>query len=128
MTDTVTFARAMGPASATEAHRLRHEARDWLAGLEMDDEGRDPVLAAVNEAVENAVEHAYPAGSDGVVEMTLWVESDSVNVQVCDHGRWMQQADGPTPPGIPAPRGRGIVLMQRSGARAASRPAAAGTG
>src|ERR1700759_2165927 len=60
MTDTVQFARAMGPASALEAHRLRHEAQGWLAGLDMDDEARERVLTAVSEAVENAVEHAYP--------------------------------------------------------------------
>lgn len=114
MTDTVSFARAVGPASAAEAHRLRHEARSWLEGLDMEPDGRDRVLAAVSEAVENAVEHAYPIGSDGTVELTLWVEQDAVNVQVCDHGQWDGQAADPAPPGAEVRRGRGIVLMHRS--------------
>lgn len=130
MTDAVQFARAVGPASAPEAHRLRHEARTWLAGLDMDTETRDQVLAAVNEAVENAVEHAYPANADGTVELALWVERDAVNVQVTDHGHWRDapaQDGGPAAPGSTVPRGRGIVLMHRSVDSVAIRHDADGT-
>lgn len=123
MTDNVEFARTTGSASAGEAHRLRHEAASWLAGLDMDDDDREQVLAAVNEAVENAVEHAYPRDtgppavtepSTGTIELTLWVERDAVNVQVTDHGHWPEVPGTPAQPGSTTPRGRGIVLMHRS--------------
>jgi anti-sigma regulatory factor (Ser/Thr protein kinase) len=113
MTDAVEFARAVRPARADEAARMRHEARDWLAGLDIDQEARERVLTAVAEAVENAVEHAYPGDAEGTVELTLWCEKDAVNVRVTDHGRWSENAE-PAAPGSHARRGRGFVLMQRS--------------
>ena len=113
MTDAVEFARAVHPARVDEAQRMRHEARDWLAGLDLDQEARERVLMAVAEAVENAVEHAYPQGAEGTVELTLWCEEDSVNVRVTDHGTW-SDASEPAAPGSDAPRGRGFVIMQRS--------------
>ncbi|PVZ14211.1 ATP-binding protein [Actinomycetospora cinnamomea] len=113
MTDAVEFARAVHPARADEAARMRHEARDWLAGLELDQDARERVLIAVSEAVENAVEHAYPGDAEGTVELTLWCEADSVNVRVTDHGTW-SEGSAPAAPGSHAARGRGFVLMQRS--------------
>ncbi len=127
MTDAVEFARAMGPASAGEARRLRHEAREWLAGLDLDDETRDRVLTAVSEAVENAVEHAYPQGEAGSVELTLWCEPRAVNVAVTDHGAWAAENGGPTAPHGGDARGRGIVLMHRSVDSVAIRHGSTGT-
>src|SRR4051812_11127275 len=126
MTDAVEFARAVHPARADEAQRMRHEARDWLAGLDIDQDARDRVLTAVSEAVENACEHAYPQGAEGTVELTLWCEQDAVNVRVTDHGTWTDAGE-PAPPGSPAPRGRGFVLMQRSVDSVAVRHTRAGT-
>jgi serine/threonine-protein kinase RsbW len=113
MTDAVEFARAVHPASADEAQRMRHEARDWLAGLDIDQEARERVLTAVAEAVENACEHAYPQDAEGTVELTLWCEEDSVNVRVTDNGQWSEGSQ-PAADGSHARRGRGFVLMQRS--------------
>jgi anti-sigma regulatory factor (Ser/Thr protein kinase) len=129
MTDAVEFARAVGPASAGEARRLRHEAREWLAGLDLDDDTRDRVLAAVSEAVENAVEHAYPGGEAGSIELTLWCEPRAVNVAVTDHGAWAAETGtaGPAAPNSTAPRGRGIVLMHRSVDSVAIRHGVGGT-
>ena len=114
MTDAVEFARVVHPARADEAARMRHEARDWLAGLELDQDARERVLIAVSEAVENAVEHAYPSDhAEGTVELTLWCEEDSVNVRVTDNGTW-SEGSTPAADGSHAVRGRGFVLMQRS--------------
>jgi serine/threonine-protein kinase RsbW len=126
MTDAVEFARAVHPARADEAQRMRHEARDWLAGLDIDQDARERVLTAVSEAVENAVEHAYPQEAEGTVELTLWCEADSVNVRVTDQGRW-SGGSGPADPGSNAPRGRGFVLMHRSVDSVAIRHTAKGT-
>lgn len=127
MTDAVEFARAVHPARADEAQRMRHEARDWLAGLDIDQDARERVLTAVSEAVENACEHAYPGDdTEGTVELTLWCEKDAVNVRVTDNGQW---SEGSTPagPGSHARRGRGFVLMHRSVDSVAIRHSAGGT-
>lgn len=126
MTDALEFARAVYPARVDEAQRMRHEARDWLAGLDIEQDARERVLTAVAEAVENACEHAYPQDTEGTVELTLWCEADAVNVRVTDHGRW-SEGSAPAPPGSPAPRGRGFVLMQRSVDSVAIRHTRAGT-
>lgn len=126
MTDAVEFARVVHPARADEAHRMRHEVRDWLAGLDLEQDARDRVLIAVSEAVENAVEHAYPGDAEGTVELTLWAETDAVNVRVTDDGAW-SEGSVPAAPGSHATRGRGFVLMQRSVDSVAIRHSAAGT-
>ncbi|GAA4862830.1 ATP-binding protein [Actinomycetospora straminea] len=126
MTDAVEFARAVHPARADESQRMRHEARDWLAGLDIDQDTRERVLIAVSEAVENAVEHAYPGGTDGTIELTLWCEADAVNVRVTDNGQWSDAA-APATQGSHAPRGRGFVLMQRSVDSVAVRHTSRGT-
>jgi serine/threonine-protein kinase RsbW len=113
MTDRMEFARAVRPAHVGEATRLRGEVRGWLSQLEADEDTRERVLAAVSEAVDNAVEHAYPDGAEGTVELTLWVEADAINVSVVDHGAWHDGAP-PAGPGSHATRGRGIVLMHHS--------------
>lgn len=113
MTDRMEFARAVRAARVGEATRLRGEVRGWLADLDIDEDTRERVLTAVSEAVDNAVEHAYPDDAEGTVELTLWVEPDAVNVSVVDHGAW-HEASTPAAPGSHAPRGRGIVLMHRS--------------
>lgn len=127
MTDAVEFARAMGPASAGEARRLRHEAREWLAGLDLDEDTRERVLTAVSEAVENAVEHAYPGDDAGTVELTLWCEPRAVNVAVTDHGAWPTGTVGDIATDTTSSRGRGIVLMHRSVDSVAIRHGDAGT-
>ena len=126
MTDAVEFARVVHPARADEAQRMRHEARDWLAGLDLEQETRERVLTAVSEAVENAVEHAYPEDAEGTVELTLWAEADAVNVRVTDNGHW-SEGSVPAAPGSHATRGRGFVLMHRSVDSVAIRHTAAGT-
>jgi len=126
MTDAVEFARVVHPARADEAARMRHEARTWLAGLELDQDARERVLIAVSEAVENAIEHAYPSDAEGTVELTLWCEADSVNVRVTDHGTWSGGSE-PVADGSHAARGRGFVLMQRSVDSVAIRHTRSGT-
>lgn len=127
MSDAVEFARAVHPARADEAQRMRHAAREWLAGLDIDQEARERVLAAVSEAVENACEHAYPRDDvEGTVELTLWSEKDAVNVRITDNGQWAESS-APAAPGSHATRGRGIVLMHRSVDSVAIRHTADGT-
>ncbi|WP_394616856.1 ATP-binding protein [Lentzea sp. JNUCC 0626] len=97
------------PADAHEVGPVRHHLRAWLkdSGL-TDDEASDLVLA-VSEAINNSVEHAYPGGSGGTVDVRARVEPDgSARVDVTDRGQWR------IPPPALTMRGRGLLLMRES--------------
>jgi serine/threonine-protein kinase RsbW len=136
----VEFARVVRAAHPEQVGHLRHEARRWLTDLGLPEDEQESVLLAVNEAVENAVEHAYADEDEGVVELTLWAEPGVVNVAVVDHGRWREPGEDESATVEEAPtggeesavgthgaRGRGIVLMHRSVDSVAIRHDAAGT-
>lgn len=89
----VEFARVVRAAHPEQVGHLRHEARRWLTDLGLPEAEQESVLLAVNEAVENAVEHAYADEDEGVVELTLWAEPGIVNVAVVDHGRWREPGE-----------------------------------
>lgn len=105
------------PAEPGAAARSRRLTGRWLAslcGLDAPcDVGADLVLA-VNEAVSNCIEHAYPGQSSGTV--TLQADAThsggpacaglQVTVQVSDHGSWR------APPTDPGHRGRGLEMMR----------------
>jgi anti-sigma regulatory factor (Ser/Thr protein kinase) len=90
---------------------LRHDFGDWLDGLALDEDDAYGLLLAVNEAVSNAVEHAYGPRGDpaGTVRLTAGLGRDgTVRVVVADRGRWR------TPPAALTSRGRGLLLMRES--------------
>lgn len=49
---------------------------------------RFALVAAVGDAVDNAVEQAYLGEAKGGVIMRIEVNSDTISVDVVDHGRW----------------------------------------
>lgn len=90
----------------------RRRVRAWLEAVSWPSAQIDDVVYAVNEAVSNAVEHAYTA-DDRVrtVELSFHVEhavdrSRRARVQVGDHGRW-----SPPVPRVEY-RGFGLILMR----------------
>lgn len=92
------------PATPDSLALVREHLRERVRKLGMD--GRtDDVLLAVNEAVSNAVRHAYPGGS-GTVDLDLSDEDDAVIVVVRDQGR------GPHGHDDSAGSGFGIEIMQ----------------
>jgi anti-sigma regulatory factor (Ser/Thr protein kinase) len=87
---------------------LRRQVTGWTEQLGFSDvTGQDIVLAA-DEAVSNAIEHAYP---DSGGTLTLFAaptrQADSVRIIVSDHGLWRP------PPADPGFRGRGLAMMQQ---------------
>ena len=50
---------------------VRDAMRGWLAGAGVDAGDSEIVVLAAGELCANAVEHAYPAGSDAAVEVAL---------------------------------------------------------
>ena len=98
------------PADAVHLCRLRHAMNEYLSAFPLTSDRRDEIVLAVGEAAANAVEHAYRGLPEpGVIDVTLWTESDALCVQVRDHGRWREPPSGPRPPG----QGLGVVLMRR---------------
>ena len=102
------FRRALNPADPDTVARVRADFGAWLAEhcppavtLHHD------VLLAVNEALANAVEHAYP-GSSGIVDLLAQHDpvGDALSITVQDYGSWRP----PTPTG--SMRGRGLLLMR----------------
>ncbi len=95
------------PANPGELARLRHEARDWLTSTGVDPARTEDAVLALGEAAANAVEHAYPDGEDGEIEVELTRDDDAgVCMVVRDFGRWRS-------PAAPGRRGRGIWIMRR---------------
>jgi anti-sigma regulatory factor (Ser/Thr protein kinase) len=98
------------PADAEQLRTLRHELRRCLASLPMSQDRQEEVVLAVSEAAGNAVQHAYDPDEAGVVELTLWTESDALCVVIGDRGRWRE----PRPSaGRPGTGGLGLVLMRQ---------------
>ncbi len=69
--------------------RLRGELSDWLAGAGLDGQHAQRVRLAVNEALTNAVVHAFVGARPGTVLLVAETVRDGVDVRVLDDGRGM---------------------------------------
>ncbi|WP_309115317.1 ATP-binding protein [Saccharothrix sp.] len=97
------------PADAGLLSAVRMRLDEWLLGVGLPDDDRYDLLVAVNEAVSNAVEHAYDPGARGSVRVAGEVRPDgSVHVVVADDGTWR------VPPVELSDRGRGLLLMREN--------------
>jgi hypothetical protein len=97
--DDVTFVVASSPAVLGDRVSLtlpgRHEGlaslratvRRWLTEVEADDAEVGAVTMAVNEAVENAIEHAHRLSAEPF-EVELERAGEEITVIVRDRGRW----------------------------------------
>jgi PAS domain S-box-containing protein len=96
------------PATPEQLAVIRRAVRRWASASALDEETTDDLQLAINEAVANAVEHAYGAGPAGLVEYSLTRSGDgSIEVCVRDHGRWRP------PPTDSGSRGRGLALIRQ---------------
>jgi serine phosphatase RsbU (regulator of sigma subunit)/anti-sigma regulatory factor (Ser/Thr protein kinase) len=95
------------PATPDRLAAIRRSVRRWAVAAALDEDTTDDLQLAVNEAVANAVEHAYGAGPAGTVEFSLSGTDDgSLEVCVRDSGRWRP------PPTDRGHRGRGLALIR----------------
>ena len=99
------------PAVATSAGGIRRRIRPWLTGLGWPEDELDDIVMAVDEAVANVVDHAYPPGpATGDVHVYAWIATAAphrrVVVSITDRGRWrpVPQDNGN--------RGRGLLVMR----------------
>ena len=88
---------------------LRLRLERWLQQSGCDTERVESVLLAANEAISNAIEHAYADTEPGPVHIRGQVLPDgTIRIAVADQGSWR-----PAQPG--GYRGRGILMMQECG-------------
>lgn len=96
-------------ATPRDVPAVRAELRRWAQAIGIGAEQAQDVILAVDEAVANAVEHAYarlegPPGSIAVFAGRE-LSGSSVHVVVSDTGEWQP------PPSEPGFRGRGVSMM-----------------
>ena len=106
------FADSGVAADARNACRLRDEFAGWLRGrVDLDDVRFNDVVLAVNEALANAAEFAYPQ-KDGIGTLDVEAVRDraaaTLTVTITDRGCWRE----PDPARQGRVRGRGIPLMR----------------
>lgn len=99
------------PADAVSISVARAALRRWLADWSWPAGQLDDIVLAVNEAVSNAVEHAYLDQAPGMVDIRGEIQATPpgqhrVTIIVRDHGRWRP------PPIEDENRRRGIPIMQ----------------
>ncbi|MGE3285638.1 MAG: SpoIIE family protein phosphatase [Pseudonocardia sp.] len=110
------------PARAEELRGLRRSVAGWLATAGIAGEPADDLQLALGEAVANSVEHAYPDGTTGAVEVGLQLgPGGAVDVLVRDFGTWRP------PPVDRGYRGRGLDLIRLLSSEAAVEPGPGGT-
>ena len=120
---------------ATTARTVRGAVREWASGAGLETETVEAVVLAVEEAVANAIDHAYPpdpqeahdtdaAGSAGrrvVVSAASRPCGGGVAVSVVDNGTWRP---APLDPGH---RGRGVRVIGAISQRSTITPGEHGT-
>jgi serine/threonine-protein kinase RsbW len=96
-------------ADPTQLPALRQQLRRCVAGLPIPPLRQSETVLAVDEAVSNAVQHAYAPDEHGPIDLTIWTEPDALCIQIRDHGHWCEDDPGHDEPCA----GLGITLMQR---------------
>jgi len=74
------------PARAENVAVVRHAIAGLGERLGMDEPAVADLKTVVTEAAMNVVVHAYPEGSDGVLEVDAFAEGDGLTVEVRDQG------------------------------------------
>ena len=95
------------PADPWALQAMRATTTQWLARASTDDTEIYEIVLALNEAVENSIEHGHRR-EDRLIALLLERENDHVRITVRDEGRW-READQDIDPGE---RGRGFTLMR----------------
>jgi anti-anti-sigma factor len=94
-------------ARADQLAVVREAMRSWLASARVDAGDAEVVVLAAGELCANAVEHAYPPGTEAAVEVMLAREpGGGLTLIVRDRGRWRP------PPEDPGARGRGLSIVR----------------
>jgi anti-sigma regulatory factor (Ser/Thr protein kinase) len=66
---------------------VRGRIRKFAQSFRLSTEVIDNLELAVDEAVANAIEHAYPNREDGVIHVRAWKADDKLHVAIRDWGK-----------------------------------------
>jgi anti-sigma regulatory factor (Ser/Thr protein kinase) len=98
MTATTGYYRIRFAADPVQLIFFRAGLNAWLRGLRWPEPERIDAVLAISEACTNSVQHAYPAGEPGHVDVTgrlvVGETARRIVVSVRDEGRWRTQAGG----------------------------------
>lgn len=92
------------PADPDQAAPLREALERWLARLNPTPDETFQLLLVANEAVVNAIQHAYGI-ADASLRFYAEVVDRTVTLRVADHGTWRTPRKGA--------RQRGLMLMEK---------------
>lgn len=91
--------RRRGTASVELATALRRELMRWARAEHVPAELVGDIGLAAYEAMANAVLHAYPSGTHGVLELDVSLSGRKLTVTVADHGQWDEGGERVIGPG-----------------------------
>jgi len=92
------------PARFASLADARHRFGQWLAEAAPLAAGQDVLQLALGEILANAVEHAYPPGAEGSVDIYAEICGNGLlECRIADDGRWRE-------PGHAEDRGNGLML------------------
>ena len=95
------------PSERTSLTTARDAFADWLSRLDVAADDWEALHLAMVEVFTNAIEHAYPRGEPGTIELDATLEDDgSVACLVTDHGTWRP------PDPADADRGHGLMVAE----------------
>jgi len=100
----VEYVHHQWPADPRRSAEVRAAMRGWLLSLNLTQDQSGDILLAVSEAVDNALQHAYPADASGPIEIVLWTEPGMLCIEVADRGAWREPKGGEV--------GMGLALMR----------------
>ncbi|MGH3233101.1 MAG: SpoIIE family protein phosphatase [Streptosporangiaceae bacterium] len=105
LADPVPALHLESPGERASLTSARAAFAGWLSRLDAAADDADALHLAMVEVFTNAIEHAYPRGEPGVIELDAILGDDgSVECRVTDHGAWR----APDPAG--ADRGHGLMV------------------
>jgi serine phosphatase RsbU (regulator of sigma subunit)/anti-sigma regulatory factor (Ser/Thr protein kinase)/ABC-type transporter Mla MlaB component len=105
LVDPVPALRLELPSDVGSVTLTRNQLGDWLDLVDAAPDDRDSLQLAVVEVVTNAIEHAYPAGRAGLIELQAELGDDGyLECRVTDHGTWKEPDPARTE------RGHGLMV------------------
>ena len=82
------------PARPEELSQIRSSVRSWMDLGTLPQRVENDLMIVLGEATANVVRHAYRDGDEGSIVIEMTVDSERVNVQVRDSGRWQNPPQG----------------------------------
>ena len=105
LADPVPALRLELPSERASLTTARDAFAGWLSRLGAAADDADALHLALVEVFTNAIEHAYPRGESGIIELEATLGDDgNVECRVTDHGSWRR------PDPADADRGHGLMV------------------